>query len=394
MSNNHQALYTLLIECCRHESDDHKLEYFAGQISDWAGLLESSYAHGVYPLLAKSLKYIHAVPEHIKSVLKITNLDIARRNMTMTAELLRIMKLLEDNGISALAIKGPVLSQMIYGDITQRQFSDLDILIDQDNLYRAVELLCSNGLVSEQSIKFLKNKMLLKVAQDFVITNEKRNVHIELHWRLFRGRLFKKTDMQIFRDSPYACIIQGQPIRTLDKEVQLLYLLLHGSKHMWERIEWVADIDRLVRSDENIDWEQIFTWAEIMEIAPMVYLGILVCNNLFQTSFSEQVIGRAQRYPNIQKAASVLIEKIYNDDIHRANDDMVNFYLLGINNSKRTLSKLFSRFYLPAARDVYHINLPYWLSPLYYIIVFAKVSYIQVELSIKKILGANVWIEK
>lgn len=389
MDKENTALYDLLIESCRHTPDAQQLESYAARIDDWAGFLDSAYAHGVFPLVHKSLKSITAVPENIKLRLKSTNLEIARRNMTMTAELLKIMKLLEENSIPALAIKGPVLSQMIHGDVTQRQFSDLDILLDQDNLYRAVELLCANGFISEQPIKFLKNKMLLKVAQDFVITNENKNIHIEMHWRLFRGRLFKKADMQIFRDSPYACMIQGKSIYTLDKEVQILYLLLHGSKHMWERIEWVADIDRLVRSDETINWDQIFRWAEIMEIAPMIFLGIAVCDQLFQTPFSEQVIHRAKQYPNIQKASDILIKKIYNDDIHSVNDYMSHFYYLGLEDSKRSLNKILSRFYLPTARDIYHINLPYILSPLYYMIVLAKVSYIQSELMIKKIFRVN-----
>ena len=49
--------------------------------------------------------------------------------MLMSAELIRIMKLLEKNDIKALAFKGPVLSQMVYGDITLRQYVDLDVLI-------------------------------------------------------------------------------------------------------------------------------------------------------------------------------------------------------------------------------------------------------------------------
>jgi hypothetical protein len=295
---------------------------------------------------------------------------------------------LEENGIPALAIKGPVLSQMIHGDVTQRQYSDLDILIDPDNLYRAVELLCANGFIPEQPIKFLKNQMLLKTAKDFVVFNEKQSVHIEIHWRLFDGRLFKKSNIAIFRDSPYACIIQGNSICTLDKEVQVLYLLLHGSKHMWERIEWVADIDRLVRNDETINWEQILRWAEVMEILPMVYLGIMVCNQMFQTPFRSHVRDAADQYPNMIKGANALVDEIFNDAIHNSGEYMINYYYLGIENSKPLFSEILSRLYKPSAREIYHVNLPKSLFFLYYVILFVKVLYIQIGLFFGRIMNA------
>jgi hypothetical protein len=69
------------------------------------------------------------------------NIEIAKTNMLMTAELIAVMKLLKDNEIEAIAFKGPTLSQMAYGDITLRQFSDLDILIDQKDIYKASKIL-------------------------------------------------------------------------------------------------------------------------------------------------------------------------------------------------------------------------------------------------------------
>jgi hypothetical protein len=230
--------------------------------------------------------------------------------------------------------------------------------------------------------------MLLKTAKDFVVFNEKQTLHIEIHWRLFDGRLFKKSNIQIFRDSPYICIIQGHPIYTLDKEVQILYLLLHGSKHMWERIEWVADIDRLVRSDEAIDWAEIFRWAKIMEILPMVYLGIMVCDQIFQSPFPAHIRNSAHQYPNMTNAANALVDEIFNDARHNGGDYMINYYYLGIENSKPLFSEILSRLYKPSAREIYHVNLPKSLFFLYYVILFVKVLYIQIGLFFGRIMNA------
>ena len=376
MSKNHQALYALLIECCRHESDDHKLEYLAGQISDWAGFLESSYAHGVYALVAKSLKSIHAVPDPIKSVLKITNLDIARRNMTMTAELLRIMKLLEDSGISALAIKGPVLSQMIYGDITQRQFADLDILVDENDLYHAGKVLDENGYYFEQPLKYLKNKTLLKIEKDITFSNEQQNIYIEIHWRLFAGKLFAKSNIDLFQENPVMVRVNHQNIATLDDSIYILYLLLHGSKHLWNRLEWIVDIDRLVRTKSAIDWELIRKSAQVMEIEPMIYLGTMMCHRIFETPFPLGMIEAAQHYPNISNASDKLMDRFYQNSIHKVYQAMSNSYYLGIEESHYKKNPFFRLTPL----DIYTLDLPHWLSPLYYLILIGRKIPIQIGL--------------
>ena len=370
MSTNHQALYTLLIECCRHESDDHKLEYFAGQISDWAGFLESSYTHGVYPLVAKSLKSIHAVPEHIKSVLKITNLDIARRNMTMTAELLRIMKLLEENGISALAIKGPVLSQMIYGDITQRQFADLDILVQEKDLYRTVELLCDNGFVSEHSIKFLKNKELLQVLKDFSIMRPSQNISIEIHWKLFLQSQIKNDYLHYFYQNSNKVIINNYYIKTLDHNSLILYLILHGSKHMWERLEWIADVDRLARN-KDADWDNILTSARRMKSEQLFNLGIVVCRELFSTPFPVRILENSEAMHSVLNPKSLILGDLFSNSIVKGDlvlHDEINYIFFEDIYKSQWIYKLIL-FYRAFTRldpdDFYTINLPRYLAFFY-----------------------------
>ena len=156
--------------------------------------------------------------------------------MMMTTELLTVMKLLENNGINALAIKGPVLSQIIHGDSTIRQYADIDILIVQDDLWNAGQILTNNGFIFEHSLEFIKNKTLLRVAKDITFSNKNKTTYIEVHWRLFDGKLLAKSNLQLFRENPIRCMINKQSIPTLDNEANLLFLLLHGSKHLWEQI--------------------------------------------------------------------------------------------------------------------------------------------------------------
>jgi hypothetical protein len=374
-NNTHQALYDLLIESCRHTPDVGLLEKYTACIDDWKGFLDSAYSHGIFPLVHKSLKSIITVPDNIKLYLKSTNFEIARRNMTMMAELLKIMKLLEENGIPALAIKGPVLSQMIYGDVTQRQYADLDILVSENDLYTTTKLLLEHEYQYDHPIQFTKNKALLRATKDITLSKSSSGIELEMHWRLFSGRLFKKSNINLFRDSVHEISLNQQKISTLDDNVLVLYLLLHGSKHMWERLEWIVDIDRLVRSRE-IDWEVLEHTAMIMDIKPLIHLGCAVCYDLFRTPFPDNLIETFMNDTAIHKAKNIVVNDLYLNKIFDEGRIMNTVYYLGIGKINQSWYEYLIRFIRYTKSDVYTINLPNWASFLYHLIhLYHSASY-------------------
>ena len=370
-ANPSTPLYDLLIECCRHEPGNAKLEEYAEKIIHWNAFLASAYAHGVYPLAARSLKTVSSVPEYIKTTLKITNLDIARRNMAMTSELLRIMKLLKGHGIKALAIKGPVLSQIIHGDIAIRQYADIDILIEQSDLWKAAQLLTKNGLIFEHDLKFLKNKTLLKIAKDITLSNEARNIHIELHWKLFDGKIFAKSNLKLFHESSTHCTINRISIDTLDHTVNLLFLLAHGSKHMWERMEWIVDIDRILRTHSDIDWDLMMNSAEAMGIKPMIDLGLLVVHKMFATVIPKECITTDVQL--IDNAVETLLSNILGNKIILAEEEFLRDWRdIGLEEIRnKILYQKLRRFKL-STHEIYEMNLPTFLSPIYYLFLWKR----------------------
>ena len=59
----------------------------------------------------------------------------------MTVELNKILKLLKANNIDTIPYKGPVLASLAYGDIALRQFQDLDISINQSDIFKTKDIL-------------------------------------------------------------------------------------------------------------------------------------------------------------------------------------------------------------------------------------------------------------
>ena len=127
-----------LIACCQTELSNDDMVFIENHAVtlDQQKLTSLAIQHGILPLVYKTIKELSQekasiVPIEFLTELKAQYMGISQRNMLMSAELIRIMKLLEENGIEALAFKGPTLSQMAYGDITLRQYVDLDILVDE-----------------------------------------------------------------------------------------------------------------------------------------------------------------------------------------------------------------------------------------------------------------------
>jgi len=278
----------LLIACCQTDPSKDDINYIRSYLdtSAQSNLTSLASSHGILPLVYKTIKNLSKNDDSYSSTLlselKPLYLAIAHRNMLMTSELIKIIHLLNENNIEALAFKGPTLSQMAYGDITLRQYSDLDILVDEENAFEAGTLMTQNGHTALLPLNILSNKTCLHTAKDFSLMSETSGAHTELHWRLFE----KKYNISLLScplDKKCQTVkINNHEIKTLQNELLLVYLCLHGAKHAFERIEWICDIDRLVRSSE-IDWVQAIAIAEESHSKRSFYLGLSLAHHHFRT---------------------------------------------------------------------------------------------------------------
>jgi hypothetical protein len=124
-----------------------KLRSALAQVTDLNYLLQVALNQGVFPSLYRRLadNCPEAVPPEFLTRLKSHYQALARRNLRVAAELLQVLALLESHGIVAVPFKGPVLAAVAYGEITLRQFVDLDILVSRRDIGRVRDLLVGKG---------------------------------------------------------------------------------------------------------------------------------------------------------------------------------------------------------------------------------------------------------
>ncbi|MBL1209171.1 nucleotidyltransferase family protein, partial [Geminocystis sp. GBBB08] len=177
------------------ESNINKVQVITSQVIDWQQVINLAKSHSVIPLVAHNLQKYCAknLPDNIKTILKTEFRSNAIKNIYLSKELLEIVQLLKDNDIDYICYKGASLAASIYGDISFRQFNDIDILICKKDLLKARDLFFSMGGKDYFSINIFTDKQKeyyvnSKIAHYFFINCaytfefKKSTVFLDLHW--------------------------------------------------------------------------------------------------------------------------------------------------------------------------------------------------------------------
>jgi len=364
-----------LIACSQTEPSENNIKFIQQFLSsiDTQELIPLAIQHGILPLVYKTLKYLGTkhlmVNTEILSELKAHYMRISQRNMLMSAELIRIVKLLKDNGIEALAFKGPTLSQMAYGDITLRQFGDLDILIRERDRFKMMDLLIQSQYTPEIDLKESTKKTFFDSVNVIGLYQTSIGVLVEIHWELLSKNYAIDWEEQSLWKKQESVAINKKIIPVLPVEQQLLYLCVHGSKHLFERLEWICDIDRSIRTHTDIDWVYLVNEADKLGIRRMLFFGLSLSQQFFSLPLPKQIEKAIAEDKDIPKLISKVIE-INFSETSKKGKSYSSFGLLWSmrENLSDQLRFAWRGLFAPKFDDFLFIQLPKQLAFLYPVI--------------------------
>jgi hypothetical protein len=84
--------------------------------------------------------------------------------------------------------------------------------------------------------------------------------------------------------------LHGRKLDTLAPEDLLFALCVHGSRHLWQRLAWICDIDRLIRTHRTIDWPALAERAKCANAERMFLLGPALAASLLGTDLPAAVV--------------------------------------------------------------------------------------------------------
>jgi hypothetical protein len=263
----------------------------AGDV-DWIHLLRTAQGHGVLPLLYVQLRTIGAelVPDQILAPLGANFAQHVERNERLGAELVRLLSLLNAQSIAAVSVKGPALALAAYGDLSLREFIDLDVLIHRSDALRAREVFVRAGYTLMYANK-LDERGFPQDPETFEYTFllEDRSISAELHWRLTPLHLRGSLDLESMYSRRRSVTINGTAVPTPAPEEILLVLGVHGDHHQWSRLKWVCDVAELLRANPGLDWERVQMEARRLGCWRMVALGLRLAADCLDAPVPDRV---------------------------------------------------------------------------------------------------------
>lgn len=280
------------------------------QRSDWARLLHLVEHHRVAALAFDGLKTIHdLIPEGARAALR----KAAIRDRTDALMLINVLALvtiqLEDAGIGAICIKGPVLAEVAYGDATIRQSKDLDILIDSTDTLLALSVLVSAGFTIIEPAGLVLDRLSVwqRMRKDLTLRHNRTGVEVELHWRLTSTRLLSGSDTGHVRQRVH---VGPLILNTLGSDDLLMYLCLHGAGHSWFRLKWLADINALFRNDVSII-TRFYDQACVQGMKTAASAMLILLHNIYGITLPSEVALAARRSLRVRFVAWIAHDALY-----------------------------------------------------------------------------------
>lgn len=208
------------------------------RVQDWSKLITLINSHGIIALAAANLKAAgleKQVPETVMIALENGLLQSVVRNAWLAGKWKEVNKILNDNGIKHIVLKGMALEHTVYGSKGLRQMNDNDILIRQEDSIRAWNILKNEGYLPEPQKSFLHNKIKFQIGEHLPALY-KQGYSVEIHYKL-PGNIAKMGDSDIdpFFDA-VEINIAGEKALALSDELHLKYLISHFEKHKMEGV--------------------------------------------------------------------------------------------------------------------------------------------------------------
>jgi Uncharacterised nucleotidyltransferase len=245
--------------------------------------------HGLLPLIHKLLENgkLQALPSRTAALAWAAYEANRRRNQVVAADVARVISTLASNGIAAYAHKGPALALWLYGDSALRVSSDIDVLVAPRHLFAAVEALAPLGYVSRWGIPHRYRARFLRAKQqhDLALDREGAEAHLELHWRTDPRFHAERLDATI---AAPAVTIENVAIPQLPAKELMFALLVHGTKHKWERLAWLVDIALLAPKLDASDWQWLVDAGKERHCEIRLAVGLYLANTLLDVDIAPQ----------------------------------------------------------------------------------------------------------
>ena len=278
LSPEHSTDWLALLECAAPRGNGQRLADLVPNMSSWPVLLKRAEDQGIARLLAEYATNLDNafVPLEIRAKFRELQRAHIASALRFTAELFRLLLCFAEAGIEVLVTKGPALAVRCYGDPGMRPYRDIDLVVREMDIRRATQAMLDLGyqpripltaidakkMPGEYAFRKLETDLLIEFHTEQTLRYHPRRLQIE---KLFARRAFVTID--------------GRSVPALSLEDELVLICVHGTKHFWERLMWIADVAALI-SRQAPDWARAQAIAREDGAERILRLGLRLASDL------------------------------------------------------------------------------------------------------------------
>jgi hypothetical protein len=367
--------FGLLVSCCADDSSQGRIRTILTRPLDWDRLMHLMDHHRVVPQVYGALsREQEFVPDKAFAAIRSRYQQNAQRALWFTNELGRLVSALESAGIKALPYKGPALAQTLYGDATQRQFSDLDVLVAPADIPRAKAVLLSLGYECGLNLSEREERAYIASGYEYVFDSAAGRNLLELQWRILPRFYSVDFDTQGFLERRETVSLAGHSFKTLSAQDLLLVLSVHAAKHVWVQLSWLCDIAQLVKSHQ-LDWDAIQDEAKRLGIERIVKLNLFLAQRLLGATLPPAIQERLRGDPSATVLADEIL-RIIERSVHYDTESIPYFRLMmRLRERWQDQARFLWRLaFTPGVSEWSAVRLPKPLHPLYHVVRLGRLA--------------------
>jgi putative nucleotidyltransferase-like protein len=372
--------FLLTAACChwpQSEKSAAAIRAAARNIKDWDRFLHVLKRHRVAGLITQALRCAGIVLPSPKAQVLETFVDrVSRYNLRLAGETVRLQSLFASAGIPVIVLKGPTLERLVYGRLVAMQTRDIDLLVPPECAEAAVQILERDGYIlffPANKLSGLQRRALVRYAREVELVDSRKKSQVELQWRA-ADNPFLLDGVDARAATQTISLSESAVVRTLALDDLFAYLCVHGARHSWSRLKWLAELNALLVST-NADIEHLYRHAQRIGAGLCAAQGLLLCHQLLGLKLPTALVHELQTKKRHRKLVDIAMRAMTAPSTGSDRDPGIRGVLREVRN--RFLLGHGLRFYLAECRlalvgsaDIVRLPLP---RPLHFIYPLVRV---------------------
>lgn len=298
----------MLVSCASPEAKSNEFAQLLRGAINWPALLACAEQHGSLGLLASRLNDQNLpAPPGIRD-----NLHEGQRRQTistlrLTAEMIRVLERFEALGIEALVTKGPVLSVRCYGEPGKRPYGDIDVVVRDGDMRRCTEAMMNLGYTPRVPLSAIGAS---KFPGEYAFHRPGTELLIEFHTeRTFRYHPRRLPIENLFERST-TVTVDARAVPALSVEDELVLICIHGAKHFWRKLLWIADVAALIAKKGAVDWRRVQVATREVGAERIVRLGVRLAMDALGTEVPQQIAAEVRGDAVAARLAAQIVHRL------------------------------------------------------------------------------------